>query len=527
MGSEDRWAEIARNMLMFSDWFHPVINGEIYFDKPLLSYWLIVAAAKLTGTLNEFSVRLPSAFSGLLTLLFSYKIAERLFDRRMAWLSVWLMITSHGFLFWTHTASAEMSNLASITAAVAWFVYRRERHDFSSYFIFYMLCAIGSQMKGLTAIVVPVLAIAPFLVRKERWKGHVNFAHLVALLLGLGLFALPYLGAALNSMPSGVVNQSNNLSGIDLLIRENVIRFFRPFDHMDPVYSYLYEVPRIVMPWSILLIAALVYYLPRYRTLNESQQWLLGAIGLIFLFFTISGSRRWYYILPIMPFCMMLIAEYIAEVREHRWQRPALRATELLLIAATAALIAVPWVAQSYFKSAQQPSEFWVGSAVTLIGAAAIAFISQRNSSLLTALTRIDPSVSRTLNPKWLLTAALLMTVLFGFFMPGTDTYRQGKTFAISLVKQIRPGENVAFFGRSNSSLVFYMNLPQAIPVINRRSDTASMTDGLVLIVASNEKEAMLIEFPELGNAVPVLAVKQGSEKLFSDKSAFSAYRLK
>jgi hypothetical protein len=53
------------------------------------------------------------------------------------------------------------------------------------------------------------------------------------------------------------------------------------------------------------------------------------------------------------------------------------------------------------------------------------------------------------------------------------------------------------------------------------------MTDGLVLIVASNEKEEMLIEFPELGNAAPVLAVRQGSEKLFSDKSAFSAYRLK
>ena len=41
-GSEDRWGEIARNMSQHRDWFHPVINGEIYFDKPLLSYWLIV-----------------------------------------------------------------------------------------------------------------------------------------------------------------------------------------------------------------------------------------------------------------------------------------------------------------------------------------------------------------------------------------------------------------------------------------------------------------------------------------------------
>lgn len=160
-GSEDRWAEIARNMLLHKDWFHPVINGEVYFDKPLLSYWFIVLAAFCTQALNEFAVRLPGAIAGLLTLVCSYQIASAWFDRRVAWLSVCLIITSYGFLFWTHTASAEISNLALITAAVAWFVDRRERTDFTSCLVFYLLCAMGSQLKGLTAFVVPILVIAP------------------------------------------------------------------------------------------------------------------------------------------------------------------------------------------------------------------------------------------------------------------------------------------------------------------------------------------------------------------------------
>ena len=95
IGSEDRWAEVARNMLQHRDWFHPVINGEIYFDKPLASYWLIVIASFITQTLDEFTVRLPCAAAGALSLYATFVLASRWFDqaghKTVAWLSVWLM----------------------------------------------------------------------------------------------------------------------------------------------------------------------------------------------------------------------------------------------------------------------------------------------------------------------------------------------------------------------------------------------------------------------------------------------------
>src|SRR5690349_21288296 len=50
--SEGRWAEVAREMLHSSNYFWPTINGTLYYDKPLLSYWFIVAATYLTGGLN-------------------------------------------------------------------------------------------------------------------------------------------------------------------------------------------------------------------------------------------------------------------------------------------------------------------------------------------------------------------------------------------------------------------------------------------------------------------------------------------
>ena len=39
--SEFRWGEVAREMLLTHDFFWPTINGHLYYDKPLGSYWLV------------------------------------------------------------------------------------------------------------------------------------------------------------------------------------------------------------------------------------------------------------------------------------------------------------------------------------------------------------------------------------------------------------------------------------------------------------------------------------------------------
>jgi 4-amino-4-deoxy-L-arabinose transferase-like glycosyltransferase len=51
--SEFRWAEVAREMQLTSNYFWPTINGRPYFAKPLGTYWLIVASTWLTGGMNE------------------------------------------------------------------------------------------------------------------------------------------------------------------------------------------------------------------------------------------------------------------------------------------------------------------------------------------------------------------------------------------------------------------------------------------------------------------------------------------
>src|SRR5689334_12485931 len=78
--AENRWAEITRNMLLSGDYFHPKINGEPYFDKPLIGYWTIALASKVTGRLDELSIRLPSAMAGLVTLWMTIFLGKRLWS---------------------------------------------------------------------------------------------------------------------------------------------------------------------------------------------------------------------------------------------------------------------------------------------------------------------------------------------------------------------------------------------------------------------------------------------------------------
>ena len=120
-GSEDRWAEITRVMFLSGDYFHPKINGEPYFDKPLLSYWFIALTAVVTGSLDELATRIPSAVAGLIALWATFIMARRMWSEKTAATAIWILLTSYGFIFWARTAAADMANLTAIILAVAWY----------------------------------------------------------------------------------------------------------------------------------------------------------------------------------------------------------------------------------------------------------------------------------------------------------------------------------------------------------------------------------------------------------------------
>ncbi|MEJ2701556.1 MAG: glycosyltransferase family 39 protein, partial [Sedimentisphaerales bacterium] len=373
--SEARWAEITREMFVSGDFFHPTIGGLPYFDKPLLTYWVIALFSAVAGRLDELIVRLPSALTALTALICTMLLGRRLWSARVGRLAGGLLLTSYGLLMYSRVASAETENLAAIMLAVTWYWSRRDRPGFVSFLVFYLIMAAGSHMKGLTAFVVPVLVVLPDLVRQRRWRWLLWPSHWLALGIGVAAYMAPFIYESLTRP------ESYEQSGLMLALRENVVRYIRPFDHKDPIYTYFVAVPMLVLPWVPLFVAALITAATTWKKLDGATRWLVEAILMIFAFFTLSGSRRGYYILPILPFCTLLMAVFLAQagrVAVKHWERGLRFQKQALIAAAGLELVLGPmavwflitrkhWEVPVYWGV----SFFVVGLAVLLSGAVA------------------------------------------------------------------------------------------------------------------------------------------------------------
>lgn len=452
--SEGRWAEIVREMLTSGDFFHPTIGGEPYFDKPLLTYWIIAAFSAVTGRLDELIVRLPSALAGVVTLVCTMFLGRRLWSRQVSRLAGGLLLTSYGLLMYSRVGSAETENLAAIMLAVTWYWTRRERPGFLTFFVFYLIMFVGSHMKGLTAFVVPVLVVFPDLLRERRWRCIFWPSHLLALGIGIIVYLTPFAYATL-TQPEGY-----DQSGLYLVFHENFLRYFKPFDHQGPIYQYLGSVPLLTLPWSPILVGSLITSVISWKKLDRHARWLLQAILLIFIFFTLSGSRRDYYILPILPFCMLLMAVFLAEVGQevvgnHR-DRSLCIQLEILLVAAILEAVLGPVVILLLMKKVgwQLPSSlglslFIVGAGALLAGAIAYKAGGRvlRNTQLQTI---------------W---ALIIMSgvLLGGFFIWQyniLESCRTERPFALKMKAAIEslPHERVAFWRRCEDKVLFYMD---------------------------------------------------------------------
>ena len=322
--SEARWFEVVREMLMTGDWLHPRINGQAYFDKPLVSYWFAAIVSKLAGGhVTELSVRLPSTLFALAGLACIISVARRFYSERTAYLAAWLLLSTYSFIVWGRLAEADMEQTVFIVMAVTVYLHHREKASFWAYFAFWGCCAVGAQTKGLPAFVIPpALAVIDCVIRKD-FRTHLNWKFFLAFFLGgLCLYAVPFVLEA-------VMSENYGASGIVLVFRENLMRVFNPWDHnKDPFYVYFLYLPRLMIPWTPFFIFAVIDYVRRLvravakrgtssvGDLSSDTLWLFASMVFIFVMFSASRSRRSYYILPIVPWCILFTAAWFSEPGE-------------------------------------------------------------------------------------------------------------------------------------------------------------------------------------------------------------------
>jgi 4-amino-4-deoxy-L-arabinose transferase-like glycosyltransferase len=320
-GSEGRWAEIVRGMIASGNYFLPTINGNVYFDKPLLSY-LVILPFSFKGVVTELSSRIPSAISGIGVVLLTYAIGRRLFNHRAGMVSAMLLSTSVMFVLWSRTASAEILNLFMIWLAFLILLIDGYRGRLIYIVLLYIVGAVAAFCKGPVAPAVIFISIGFYstteLLINLRKKGFTGFAfkegfssefYWVFSFKGfLGMLAGLVFFTGLLLVP---VILTGSWQSVELMWRENVLRFFRPFDHIEPFYTYLKYIPLFSAPWTFFLLAS-IWEIKNWES-DRFNRWIITIAAAIFIFFTCSGSRRSYYILPILPALAIITGKAIAD----------------------------------------------------------------------------------------------------------------------------------------------------------------------------------------------------------------------
>lgn len=507
--AEGRWAVIAREMLSSGDFFHPTINGEPYFDKPLLTYWWILAASFLTGGgVREWAVRLPSAMSGFVAILCTARLGRRLWSSEVGRTAGWLLLSTYGFLFWARVGTSEMENLAAVVLAVTWYWERRDRPDFVTCLVFYLIAFLGSHNKGLGAAVVPVLVLLPDLLVDGRWRILLRPAHLLALVLGIVIYLAPFLIASATRSDYGA-------SGLDLVFQENIRRYYDPFDHTAPFFMYFLWLPALLLPWTPLYLASLASLLPSWKSLNRSTRWPAVAMMLIFAFYTLSGSRRSYYILPILPFCSLWISVFLH--REEAGSRIPWKRWALVTVEVAFLILAVGALTSPIFRPLVEertgfipPTELQIALVASgVLGLAAWVF-SRWEKGFWSRVTGLEPGVA----PLGVM-ALMILGSYFCWQQGVLEGYRTEKNFSLALrqiVKDISPG-NIGFYRKHATNVLFYLDLPKPVEVL---ADAEAVTR---FIHSETRDQILVSRRGDLSTLLPLLPPRAGENFVLEEKA--------
>ena len=302
-GSEGRWAVVARSMLRSGDLFLPTLGIHSYWDKPLLSYWQILPFAYINGGVSEFATRFPSVIWSVVMLLLTHNLAKRWYDEQTALMSVGTLATSYSFVFWGRNAQVEMTNAAMILLCLWYFIKHKSDNRHTWVYILGIIMALGANMKGLTLYAVPIFSI--LLLSVIKWDG--SWVPPIKVLAAAGLLSF----AVFLAVPTIASIHGATWEPLQMVWRENVLRFFGQYDHRSPFYTYFVKIFYLAAPWSFLLPFAIGHSWRGVRRPVSQIPEALILFGAIFIFFTLSGSRRPYYLLPIQPFAAILVANML------------------------------------------------------------------------------------------------------------------------------------------------------------------------------------------------------------------------
>ena len=337
-----QYAIIARDMIQSGNWLEFYNIGREYLDKPPLTFWMVGLSYKVLGVTN-FAYRFPSFLFGIWAIFSTWKLANTLYEQKVADLSALILGTSQAFFLMNNDVKTDMYLLAPVIFSV-WQLYlfdrlrenaekSESRNSAEKWFhLVAGFSGIGLAMlaKGPLGLVIPFMALGGAWIVQRKWKSLLRWEWLPGLAV-TGLVLLPMLIGLYTQFdlhPEKTVNGETGVSGLRFFFWTQSFGRVTGESEWSNDTGPLFFVHTFLwasLPWIFFTIPALGRKLKTCwievkaaisgnpGNPDNSRNELISLMGfaLPFLALSLSRFKLPHYIFVILPFAAIFTADYV------------------------------------------------------------------------------------------------------------------------------------------------------------------------------------------------------------------------
>lgn len=336
-GEEARRVLPGRTMMQNGDWMLPRSGGAIYNRKPPLVNWMSAAAIKLTGRMDELTVRVPSTLMMLTMALCVFACLRGWLGNESALLAALITLTNLGFIEKGRQIEIEALYMSLFgIALVLWLGLRWQGRDLAAWIASGLVLGLGFLAKGPPHLIYFYAIVLGVLAAEKKLSDLRSLRHLAGMLCFFAVW-----------VPWAIVNSQRNVQKDSGKVWAEQITHRLGFVEFSFV-NYLLQIPQSLvnfLPWALLL--PLCWRVDDGD--NRYGQWMRGIRkGVAWSFFVIAllPSSRPRFMLPLNVAAAILVADALVRLGEARFGVIAKRwhaMMHALILAAGVALVIAPW----------------------------------------------------------------------------------------------------------------------------------------------------------------------------------------
>lgn len=306
-GDEHYYTDSVLRMAQAGDYVTPrTAEGELRFNKPILTYWSVAAGWRLFGT-GLLGARIGSLVAGVALLWLTWRLGATLFGRTAGVLAALMLFSNNQVVNASLRSTPDVFLGLFVTLSLYGFarIIFAGRRSAASFLFAYVGAGLAVETKGLTGLLPVALAFGFCAVRRDAPRPR-DLLHAPAMVLGAGValawyaavFAL-HGGAAIGGFLDDQVGA--NVGGARLYMLQNAL-------------EYSIGIARLFLPWTVVGLAALALAWQPVRAYVRQRAgpyvFALCWYLILFVIFVAGNSLRNRYFLPAYP----LIAACLADV---------------------------------------------------------------------------------------------------------------------------------------------------------------------------------------------------------------------